>query len=47
MKISNFEDLECWQIARKLAKQVYRFCRALDGSIDIVEEILLQNVSIH
>ena len=28
MKITRFEDIECWQEARKIVNRVYRVCRA-------------------
>ncbi len=30
MKITKFEDLECWQEARKLVNGVYRVCRVIE-----------------
>jgi four helix bundle protein len=30
MKITRFEDLECWQEARNLVNGVYRVCRVIE-----------------
>ena len=34
MKISRFEDLDCWQEARLLVNQVYNICSGLDFKKD-------------
>ena len=48
MKIEKFEDLECWQIARKLVRYIYKLTRKQKFSKDLrlVSQITSAGVSI-
>jgi len=48
MRITRFEDLECWQEARKIANRVYSVCR-VDGfrrDYSLIDQIKRAAISI-
>jgi four helix bundle protein len=48
MKITRFEDIECWQEARKIVNRVYRVC-SVDGfkrDYSLIDQIKRAAISI-